>query len=324
MPLAGAALLPSIVTHLGDVGSGVRAMTLADLVMSSASGYDLSVVAPRILTLDFRVPGPVAEALASDCGRFSCAAFQSVAHIQGALDNRDSFVWGLIRLYYAAFYAGHALIRTVGEGCSFFYKRHTDHIAIVADANGITPSLRMDSGVYHCTLNANSSAVTYLKAASSSGGTHEAFWLIFGNKLRSISDSILAGPLPRADAQPVFSKFDQVLRTLNRKGHYSWLSGVRNDLQYRLQHGTWFPETTNAHARRGLGRIASQWTRDPMTIDLSGHRYGILGDFSLTCAFIVSLCREVFSLIAERSSKGRRSFAAAGPLAYLNDIGVAA
>ena len=324
MPLVGAALLPSIVTHLSDVGSGLQRLTLADLATTGTSGYDLSVAAPGMFTLDFREPTPVAIALASDCGRFSCAAFQSVSDIATAFDNRDSFAWALVRLYYAAFYAGHALIRTAGEGCSFFYKRHTDRIAIVADASGIVPAIRIDAGLYHCVLNPTSSAVTYLKAASTSGGAHEAFWLVFGNKLRSIADGILAGPLPRADAQAVFAKLDQMLQILNRKRGYSWLSLVRDDLQYRLQHGAWFPETMKSQARRDLGRVASQWKRDPMMIDLSNQRWGLLGDFSLACAFIVSLCREIFGLIAGRSSKGRRSFAVTGPLAFLSDIGVAA
>lgn len=324
MPLASTALLPAIVTQLGAIGTGLQNMTLADLITSSASGYDISVSAPKVLTLDFREPTPIASALASDCGRFSCAAFQSVADITSGFDDRDSFPWAVVQLYYGAFYAGHALIRTVGEGCSFFYKRHTDRIASVADANGISPPLRMDAGLYHCVLNSTSSVITYNKAASNAGGAHEAFWLVFGNKVKSIADAILAGPLPTIDAQAVYAKLNQLLQILNRKGGYSWLSGVRNDLQYRLQHDAWFPEIPRVQMRRDLGRVASQWKRDPMAIDLSSQRSGLLGDFSVACAFIIALCREVFGLIGARSSKGNRSFAKTGPLAFLSDIGVAA
>ena len=323
MPLAAAALLPSMVRHLTNVGSSLQSMTLADLVTVNTPGYDISLGAPKVLTLDFREPTSVTAALASDCGRFSCAAFQSVADIGPYMDERDTFPWALVKLYYAAFYAGHALTRTLGEGCSFFYKKHADRIAAIADANEFAPALRMDAGLYLCVLNTNASAITYTKAASTAGGAHEAFWLAFGNKLKLVAEDILTGPLPRADAQAVYVQINFMLQIISRKTGYSWLSGIRNDLQYRLQHGAWFPERTKVQVRRDLGRIAGQWKRDPMTIDLANRQWGLLGDFSLACAFIVALCREVFVLIATRSSRGNQSFARTGPIAFLSDIGVA-
>lgn len=159
------------------------------------------------------------SALASDCGRFSCAAFQSVVTIAPDMEDRDAFAWALIKLYYAAFYAGHALIRTLGEGCSFFYKVHTDRIASVADATGMAPPFRVDSGLYHCVLESDASIATFTRtAAGSSGGSHEAFWFVFGNKMKATSEAILAGPLPRSDAQSVFIQIDQMLQILSRKG----------------------------------------------------------------------------------------------------------
>ncbi|MEQ1933569.1 MAG: hypothetical protein ABL962_06790 [Fimbriimonadaceae bacterium] len=152
MALAAAALQQMIVPQLIGVGTGSERMTLADLITMKSASYDLTVVPKKGVKLDFRDSTAVASALASDCGRFSCAAFQSVATIEQDLENRDAFAWALIRLYYGAFYAGHALIRAIGEGCSFFYKTHTDRIAIVADATGITPAFRINSGLYHCVL----------------------------------------------------------------------------------------------------------------------------------------------------------------------------
>lgn len=323
MPLAAAALQPLIVPQLIGVGTGSESMTLADLVTTKSAGYDLSAAPKKGVKLDFRDSKAVTLALASDCGRFSCAAFQSVANIAQDMEDRDAFAWALVRLYYAAFYAGHALIRTLGEGCSFLYKAHTDRIAIVADATGMTPPLRIDSGLYHCVLEAGASVAIFTRARSMSGGAHEAFWLVFGNKMRILSEAILTGPLPRSDAQSVFAQIDQMLQILARKGGYSWLSGVRNDLQYRLQHQAWFPERQKQQFRKDLARAAALWTRDPMSIDMSNQRWGLHGDFVLSCAFIIALCREVFGQISARSSEGRRSFARTGPVAFLNDIGVA-
>ena len=226
MPLAAAALQPLIVPQLIGIGTGGENMTLADLVTTKSSGYDLSVAPKKGVKLDFRDSTAVTSALAFDCGRFSCAAFQSVATIAQDMEDRDAFVWAMIRLYYAAFYAGHALIRTLGEGCSFFYKVHTDRIAVVADATGIAPPFRIDAGLYHCVLEAGASVATFTRAASTSGGSHEAFWLVFGNKMQFLSEAILKGPLPRADAQSVFAQLDQMLQILARVLHPDiWTQG---------------------------------------------------------------------------------------------------
>jgi hypothetical protein len=325
MPLAAAAFQPFIVPQLIGIGTGGETMTLSDLVMVKSAGYALTVTIgqKKRLALDFRESNTISAALASDCGRFSCAAFQSVSNISNELENRDSFAWSFVKLYYAAFYAGHALIRVLGEGCSYFYKPHTDRLATVADAQGIDPPLRIDSGLYHCVLGPGASVATFARAAAVSGGTHEAFWFIFGSKMKAISESILLGPLPRSDGQAIFAQVDQMINIISRKTGYSWLSVVRNDLQYRLQHGAWYPERVRSQIRSNLARAAGQWTRDPMSIDMANQRLGLRGDFVLTCSFIVSLCREIFGHIADRSSEGRRSFARTGPLAFLNDIGVA-
>lgn len=323
MPLAAAALQPLIVPQLIGIGTGGAKMTLADLVTTKLAGYDLSAAPKKGVKLDFRDSKAVTTALASDCGRFSCAAFQSVVTIAADMEDRDSFAWALIKLYYSAFYAGHALIRTLGEGCSFFYKVHTDRIASVADATGMAPPFRIDSGLYHCVLESEASVATFTRAAAGSGGAHEAFWFVFGSKMKVIGEAILMGPLPRTDAQSVFTQIDQMLRILSRKGGYSWLSGVRNDLQYRLQHQAWYPERQKTQFRRDLARSAALWTRDPMSIDMANQRWGLHGDFVAACAFIIALCREVFGQIGARSSEGRRSFARTGPIAFLNDIGVA-
>jgi len=323
VPLAAAALQPLIVPQLISAGTVGAKMTLADLVTTKSASYDLSAVSKKGVKLDFRDSKTVTSALASDCGRFSCAAFQSVVTIAQDMRERDAFAWAFIRLYYAAFYAGHALIRTLGEGCSFFYKVHTDRIASIADATGMAPPFRIDSGLYHCVLESGASVATFTRTAGVSGGAHEAFWFVFGSKMKVVSEAILKGPLPRSDAQSVFIQIDQMLQILARKGGYSWLSGVRNDLQYRLQLQAWYPERQKPQFRMDLARAAALWAHDPMSIDMANQRWGLHGDFVLTCAFIIAICREVFGQIGSRSSEGRRSFARTGPIAFLNDIGVA-
>jgi len=323
MPLAADALQPFIVEGLVSASGRSVAMTLADVIMESKAGYDFSVVdTSKTVVVDFRDSTAITVALASDCGRFSCASFQSAACVAEEMTKRDNFAWSLVKLYYSAFYAGHALIRVLGEGCSFFYKKHTDRLSQMRTAVGIIPTFKIEAGLYHCLLNDDATAISFLRARGSVGGAHESFWLIFGNKLKAISEKILLGNLTRIDAQSVFYQFDQLLQIIGRNGGYSWLSSVRNDLQYRLAHDAWYPSRVRPHNRKSLGRLATQWTSDPMSIDMHESRLGLLGDFVSACAFIIALHRDILLRIADSSSEGARSFVRVGPMAFLNDIGV--
>ena len=324
MPLAADALQPFIVEGLLSTSGRTAATTLAEVITAPKAGYDFSVVdATKTVILDFRESTAITAALASDCGRFSSASFQSAAYVAVELTEGDKFAWALVKLYYSAFYAGHALIRVLGEGCSFFYKKHTEHLSEMCATVGIKPTFRIEAGLYHCLLNDNATAISFLRARGTAGGAHESFWLIFGNKLRAVSEEILRGDLTRVDAQNVFSQFDQLLQIIGRQGGYSWLSRVRNDLQYQHAHEAWYPSKVRPRKREALGRLAAQWTGEPMVIDMHGGQlgpFGLLGDFVSSCAFIISLCRDILLRIADSSSEGARSFVRVGPLALLNHI----
>jgi len=227
-----------------------------------------------------------------------------------------------VKLYYAAFYAGHALIRLCGEGCSYFGRQHTTRLLSISDALGMSPLFKIEAGLYRCVVTNSGTALTCVRAHSSAGGAHQIFWMLFGNYLKKAAEGALRSNMTRADAQAAFVQFDQLLTILSRGAGYSWLSIVRNDLQYRLQHGVWHPERLRTPALRGLSSLAGQWKRDPMSIDFANCKFGLLGEFVCCCVFVIALCREILWRIAERSSVGARSFARTGPMVLLNDIGV--
>ena len=322
MGLAADALQPFIVPGLISAAGRVDPLSLADVIVFPKAAYYMSTDdAARSVLLDFGESSLVTLALASDCGRFGSASFQTVSTVPDDLIGRDTFPWGLVKMYYAAFYAGHSLIRAVGEGCSFVYKKHADRL------NGLQPTFKIETGLYHCVLNQGATAVSLVRAQGMAGGAHEAFWLIFGKKIQALADGILSGPLTRSDAQAAYSRLDALLKVLGRKAGYSWLSVIRNDLQYRLQYQAWYPARTRKQDREALSRLAAQWAKDPMRIDIeaAGHRFGILGEFVACCAIVIALCRELTGRIAAASSEGAQSFVcSSGPVSFLNDIGIAA
>jgi hypothetical protein len=121
----------------------------------------------------------------------------------------------------------------------------------------------------------------------------------------------------------VFARMDALVRSIRGHGapFHSWLSIMRNEVQYRHKFGVWFPCEIKKHDREGLGTLANQWNRDPMEVDIGGVHFGALGEFVVACAFIVSLCRALWMRVAERSARAARSIATLGPIACLKQAG---
>lgn len=322
MALLADALQPLLLPGLGTVrGGATGSRTLADLITAPAAAFDLNINnSARAILLDFRDPMVLTVALASDSSRLASASFQTASYVADEMAERDSIAWSLVKLYYASFYAGHALMRLCGEGCSYFGKQHSSRLASLCAALGFDPQFKIEAGLYHCA--ASGTALTCIRARGSVGGAHEAFWMTFGTYLDNAAKSVLRSTMTRVDAQAAFGQLDQFQAALARGSGYSWLSAVRNDLQYRLQYGVWHPERMRVPASRGLSALAAQWKRDPMAIDFSSNKFGPLGEFVCCCAFVIALCREVLWRVAERSTVGARNFVRTGPMGLLNDLGV--
>jgi hypothetical protein len=95
--------------------------------------------------------------------------------------------WCLIKLYYAAFYSGHALIRLFGESCTYLDGSHVGKINALGSALAKDPFLKLEKGAYHFVANARFSGVTGTKAGGSAEGSHGAFLSIFLACVRALS-----------------------------------------------------------------------------------------------------------------------------------------
>jgi hypothetical protein len=208
-----------------------------------------------------------------------------------------------------------------GESCSFFDRQHVLRLVEIGTALGRERSFDVDSGLYRCALAEKATALKCVKTRGAAG-VHEAFWTVFGSHIKRLSEATLTGTLVAADAQAVFAQLTALIDIVRRRTGYSWLSGVRNDLQYRQHYGVWFPARLKQNEKQSLSRLIANWQHDPMTIDLDMRRLGLLGEFVGSCVFIVALCHAMLVRISERSTVGAQSFVRLGPISFLNDVGL--
>lgn len=315
MSLIFDALRPSL-TH-GILAIRGRATTTLDTLIASQVGFYPSFDSlSKIWELDFRVTEPVAGVMAAECARLGCAAFQTYHDASGALSTRNDVPWALIRVYYASYYAAHTLLRTLNTACSYIDGPRLSIMRRVLNTYGITD--QFEKGLYDVSVVNGGSTMRFRLAGAGTGGTHEQFWAIFARRVRTLEAEVLTSGLPSGDAQRVFVSL-QALRAVLARGSSadSWLSGIRNEVQYRQGRGVWYPPRISDRECEALGRIANQWMGDPLAIDLNTRQHGELGLFVAACAYVVGLCRGFIKHIADRT-RGGRSFVLYGPLAYLS------
>lgn len=321
MSLLADALQPLVVKQLGSLSGRVPSTTLADVIISPTAGYDLLFDnSDDSITLDFRDHRLLVSALAADYCRFSLAAFQSISQVPSEIMERDNVAWSLVKVYYSAFYAGHALIRMFGESCTFFDRPHIARLVDLGLALGRERTFNIEGGLYQCILSENATALRCVRARGTSGGAHESFWAIFGARVQELSEAILRGTLVQTDAQAAFGQVDALGEIMRRRAASSWLSAVRNEIQYRHVHSVWFPERIRVAERRILSRLIADWQKDPMTINLSIRHQGLLPEYVASCVFVVALCNSMLMWLADRSPAAARSFVHPGPMTFLNDI----
>jgi hypothetical protein len=317
MSLVADALQALSVGQLTYLKGPPTALTLTDLITSARLAvYDLDFNdTERSILFGFRDSDPITMVLASDCHRLACAAFQSIAQVSDEMAEKDSMPWSIVKLYYAAFYAGHTMLRVCGESCSYFYREHTKRISDLRVAMNRTPSFAIERGLYHCAADPALVNLKCQRLGGMIGGGHEAFWHIFGLWNNRVQEALPRSGLPSADAQEVLFRLDWLSNILRENGgrNFDWLSHVRNELQYRHKFGMWRPSKMRKAERGRLSRIAAQWQRDPMDID--PHQIDEdepLPSFVACCAFVVAACREMLGKIGSRL--GRKSFVYFGAL----------
>ena len=285
--------------------------------------YITSPISKDSFTLDLSGKGFAKNmlfAFAYDCNRMASAAFETMYSIERNTKLPHSIAWSIIKSYYAAFYAGHSIIRMLGISCSQLNKSSTDKVLEIAKLNGNDLGINsISSSYYSCTYNKNYQQLLFGNIKSK-GGVHESFWKIFHDCIQDIEQSILKSPISISRSQSVFSKLEELCKILCNRGHNggNWLSSIRNQVNYRHELDTWFPyKKRNQQNVEDIYRKCSLWLSDPMNINLVFIPGQPIKLFINACNFIVALCRVLIEDMSNRCSRGK-SYLVGGSLKLLN------
>lgn len=284
---------------------------------------DFQVYGPVLtngFTLHFADATPLVRSLAADVSKIGLAPFETLNSISRSRRFPRSTAWLIIQTYYAAFYAGHALLRMLGKSWAPLGHEEIRTIRRVADLYGYPVEKPLQGGLYVLNVDAANSGVNASTARALGSRPHEAFWGAFCNEVRTLGKDVLSlGGGAIADRQLVSAKLGELEFNLTfgscASGH--WLSSVRNAVNYDLRLSAWYPYSGRRSYYDDLFRRLDEWRSDPVTLDLNSHGKQDLRRFQATCNFIVSMCRVSMEEMALRCPTGK-SFLVYGPLAFMN------
>lgn len=272
--------------------------------------------------LSFVDVAPLAAAFAADVSRMGGAAFESIEAIVPSASLPKSVGWLIIRSYYSAFFAAHAVLRMLGHSCTQLDATHIASLHRVADAFGHRAGHTLQRGFYVLTVSAPNCAMTLRRLDAGTDGSHGAMWTVFYDLMGDISTQLLSAPGASLPAQQVAAKLYELRSVLSNFGgsaRGTWLSYVRNRANYQHAFAAWFPYRQRPAYYGSLYQSVKRWRDDPMTISVWAQAGRDVQRFIEVCAIIVAICRVMSEDMAERCPQGR-SFHEFGALAVLNHL----
>lgn len=183
-----------------------------------------------------------------DFQRFSFSSFETFSLAGLEVDKCSSTSWPLLKLYYSAFFAAHALTRATGNGHvnlnSKAVKAVNDYITIL----GGTDVLK--TGSYKISIQEKASRVFLILEPSSEGnGVHDSFWRYFCTYLDGLANDAVNDALPSASS---FVRETSALKSCITDNTASgvWFSATRNAINYRHEFDCWLPNDKKSQPRK--------------------------------------------------------------------------
>lgn len=261
----------------------------------------------RVLTTHAALAG-----LAYDCNKMAAAAFETFLEISDSNILPRSCAWVNLSTYYGSFFAAHAILRLCGTIC--FQVDTIQKIALerVADLFGLLPSSGIESGFYVGKFDSLSGEMHFRKTNAGSSGSHNVMWRIFNEELKRFSTELLSASSLHSTSSDFLLEISSSLCKAGNNG--SWLSSMRNEINYKLSHGAWFPYKDLKTKKNELLKIASKWKSEPDKLKII-YPKDPLSQQVATSTALVSLCKLiVLDMMAGGGSKSFHTYGSASLL----------
>lgn len=264
--------------------------------------------------------------LAQDADRVLRSSIETILSVGEVEDLPRSIAWLAVKLYYAAFFAANAHLRLSGRSCLRIDGRERVVLNSVYDSYG-TPNTNITGGQYLCKFDPTTGKLSFTKA-SSGLGAHEFLWACYKEFLDEhkvvVEQTITLESLKKGYIAKISTLNDILCRSGANAGN--WLSSTRNNINYKLGYGVWFPYgIPKASSAKMISQIRQFYTTDPASLSVScltGQKHDLQA-FYEGCLFLTNLVRMTALDLSRRCSSGK-SFLSYGSLALMNQANLSA
>ncbi|GBF58595.1 hypothetical protein PbB2_02281 [Candidatus Phycosocius bacilliformis] len=195
-------------------------------------------------------------ALASDINRLSSAASETLKNIAEVSKIPKSLGWPYVKLYYAALFYAHAVLRIWGKSPSYLRTLELIRIKDAYAAYEVPLPFKLNSNQYLIEAKPQTTEVVIIR--SSDGGSHEAVWREFYNSLMNLKVKISESQFLKKDKDKLNEGLTDFISLISdNEANISWPSQMRNNIQYRQNYGTWYPY----HGRSKTSNFLSEVNR---------------------------------------------------------------
>lgn len=229
------------------------------------------------------------SSLTNDYNKMAIGAYESACGVRVEEGIPKSTSWVVIRLYYASFFAAHALLRAFGRSCTQLDQVHINKIQEIANLTSAS-KISLEKGFYLVRIDQANDILRFVKLKDSHRDTWESFLSLLNELIVSVNSA-------RGKAEDIIKTKEniQAMKScLSAQGCGSkgnWLSFIRNNVNYQHKYNTWFPHSKRVDAKRLVESVASKWCL-PLTACAYDNSLPEVEMFTHSAVAIVSFLKE--------------------------------
>lgn len=278
---------------------GFQAWVSAATFVPSEPVDDLAAVLGRTASDRF------VRAVNYDFERFSLAALETFSTALAEREKYPALGWPLLKVYYASFFAAHAIMRSRGAGVAKLDRPHMERLNELLDVYGIskhnlTPGMFV-FGTSKGSSDAAGERTVSLRPDRPGRGVHEGFWIEFCTFMEAEAATAATRGDPDAGT---FVSLAAELKDAVLSGAQGpvWLSAVRNQINYQHGFDVWFPSRKSSEAYRSMD-VAALPRSSSVQVSTRKDKTPIKA-FIHVASYISELCFDLSGHVAVGSTKG--------------------
>lgn len=292
--------VPGLVDRSSEQG-GIRSLL-------AARNYAIDAISADVTRLDNIDVDTLLSCILFDYSRFALASLESYLVSSMSYYTPKAIAWPLVKVYYAAFYAGHAVLRATGTGIVRIDETLPNLITQVGRLY-VDPNYTFVKGTYRYDIGGVGQQQMSLTLTRLDNGAavHATFWDHFCKYFDDVARTgITNGEPAAAQVLARIDEFTRLLRLAGAGSSASRLSEFRNAVNYRHEHSAWFPFPTLGQTRETTRAIRLGGNAN-VRLDVKPDEKPITA-FRQAAGYLSSVNYDLAELLISRSQVRRHEF----------------